>query len=115
MQKVWDISLDGDTFEAFKSDFNHMVESTINTMQQKGVGKAVITAKMEIEFPEGISSEDNFVLFPMFKHKVSAQMQFKDERSGFFGGANYKLVWNPRARQWEMRDIDEDQETLFDE
>lgn len=92
-----------------------MVENTINTMQQKGVGKAVITAKMEIEFPEGISSEDDCVLFPMFKHKVSAPMQFKDERCGFFGGPDYKLVWNPRAKRWEMRDLDEDQETLFSE
>lgn len=110
----WELSIEGDALNGFKQDINRMIDKTVLTMQQKDVETAVITAKLEITFPEGASQEENFILFPTFRHKVSAAMQFKAESSGFFGGPDYQLVWNAKSGKWNVRKMD-DQMSMDDD
>lgn len=110
---TFDLSLNGDALNSFKQDFNSMLASTIHTMQQKEVEKATITAKFEIVFPEGVSSEDPAILYPTITHKISATMQFKSEITGFLGGPDFELFWDKASASWQMRKISE-QRTLFD-
>lgn len=105
----YNLTLDGEVMSELKSDFNSMLTSTINTMQQKNVDSASVILKLEINFPESETADEIGFLFPTFKHKVSASMQFKSEKSGYFGGNNFKLVWDYVLKEWKMVRIDEEQ------
>ena len=114
MKGFYDLTLDGEAFAAIKQDFNSMVARTLDTMQQKDVDSASITLKLEIDFPEGKIDDDSGFLFPVFKHKVSAAMQFKSEKSGYFGGSDYKLIWDRVTKSWKLAPIDSDQMSIDD-
>ena len=106
-QNSWKLSIEGDALNGLKMDINRMINNTILTMQQKDVETATITAKLEITCPKGATQSENLILFPTFRHKVSAAMQFKAETTGFFGGPDYQLVWDGRTGKWNMQKIDD--------
>lgn len=52
---------------------------------------------------------------PMFKHKITAAMQLKAEKSGFLGGPDFELVWDRNSGTFAMIPIGSDQTSIFDE
>jgi hypothetical protein len=113
-KRTWELSIDGAALEEMKSDFDRAINAAVMAMRQKEVQSSTITAKLEITFPEGSSTDGDFVLFPTFRHKVSTAMQYKSESTGFFGGSDYRLVWNPNSGRWNVRRMDEDQVSMDD-
>ena len=123
MNKVLELSLESETFNAFKSDFKQLLNSTLNTMQQKDVENASITAKFEICLQSGgnpnletpDSENEREIIIPMFKHKITAAMQLKAEKSGFLGGPDYELAWDRVSGSFVMSPIGSNQISFYDE
>ena len=123
MNNSLELSLDSEVFNAFKSDFKQLLNSTLNTMQQKEVETATISAKFEINLitdgnpnlsnPE--STDEREVTIPMFKHKVTASMQFKSEKSGFVGSPDLELVWDKSKCAFALVPISNNQASMFDD
>lgn len=123
MSKPIALTLDSEAFNAFKSDFQMLLNSTIATMQQKEVEDATITVKFDIQLQPAAnpnvdapgSDGERDITMPMFKHKVTAAMKIKSEKSGFVGGPDYELVWDKESRAWAMKPVkDSGQASLFD-
>ena len=118
-----ELSLDSEAFNGFKSDFRQLLNSTLNTMQQKDVETASITAKLEISLqpcanpnlgaPDSVGERE--IIMPMFKHKVTASMQLKAEKAGFLGGSDYELLWDRTSGNYVMVPIADNQSSLFDD
>lgn len=118
-----ELSLDSEAFNGFKADFRQLLNSTLNTMQQKDVETASITAKFEISLqpcanpnlgaPD--SPEEREIIMPMFKHKVTASMHLKAEKAGFLGGSDYELLWDRASGNYVMVPIADNQSSLFDD
>lgn len=121
--KPIELTLESEAFNAFKQDFHMLLNSTLATMQQKEVEDASIAVKFDISLqtlvnpnvddPE--SSAERDVVVPMFKHKVTAAMKIKSEKSGFVGGPDYELVWDKRSQAWLMKPIKDAQISAFDD
>ena len=111
------LSLNSDTFQALKEDFDSILSRTIGNMEMKNAGSATITLKLGIDLDKelvvsgGVSHE---VTKPTFKHDISSVVQVKDKKSGALTG-DYQLVWNPEEGNYIMRRIDNGQTSMFDE
>jgi hypothetical protein len=112
-----DLNLNGDTFNALKTDFNAVLRKTLFNMEAKGSELAEITVKMKISLEKGTGrfgdAAPRNITVPKFDHKVSSVMQIKDEIAGSLGG-NYELVWDSKRGEWIMREITDGQQSIFD-
>lgn len=120
--KKWALSLNGETFNAFKSDFDQMLRQLLTEMEKRESEEATINAKIVVSLAK--DQERDFecngydgmkdIVKPAFKHEISTVMQVKNKKSGSLGG-NMKLVWDRELCQYVMQEIDSGQTTLFDE
>lgn len=120
--KKWALSLNGETFNAFKSDFDQMLRKLLTEMEKREGEEATINAKIVVSLTK--DQERDFecngydgmkdIVKPAFKHEISTVMQVKNKKSGSLGG-NMKLVWDRELCQYVMQEIDNGQTTLFDE
>lgn len=121
-KKEYALTLDSDAFNALKSDFNQILRSTLNNMIQKEGEKAEVKISLKITLTEGMAPDlqevkyeaEREIIIPKFEHKVSSVMQYKDEKSGITGGAEYELVWDKDAVAYVMRPIKNAQMDLFE-
>lgn len=121
-RKEYALTLDSDAFNALKSDFNQILRSTLNNMLQKEGEKAEVKIALKITLTEGMAPDlqevkyeaEREIIIPKFEHKVSSVMQYKDEKSGITGGAEYELVWDKDAVAYVMRPIKNAQMDLFE-
>lgn len=117
----WDLTLNGDTFNAMKSDFNQVLRKTLSNMERKGSELAELTVKLKIslkkdqapDFPVNGTEMKRDIVIPKFDHKVSSVMQIKDEVTGTLGG-NYELVWDAARGEYVMREIMDPQISIFE-
>lgn len=115
------LTLDSEAFNALKSDFNQMLRKTLTTMLQKEgeVADVKITLKItlvKMDTPEGDEGEPGReLIIPKFEHKITAQMAYKDEKSGSVGGIDYELVFDKDKGEYIMRKIKGAQRSLFDQ
>lgn len=117
----WDLTLNGDTFNVLKSDFNQVLRKTISNMERKGSELAELSVKVKIslkkdqapDFPINGTEMRRDIVIPKFDHKVSSVMQIKDEVTGTLGG-NYELVWDADRGEYVMREIMDPQISIFE-
>lgn len=118
--KTMQLSLDGDTFEAMKEDFDTILARTISNMESKCADEATITLKLNISLEKehtgafNTNEEDKEIVRPDFKHVISSVMQVKDKKSGSLSG-DYELVWSEEESKYVMKKMKDDQISLFDE
>lgn len=120
--KKYPLSLNGDTFNAFKSDFDQMLRKLLLEMEKWDSEEATINMKMVVTLSK--DQERDFecngydgmkdIIKPSFKHEIGTVLQVKDKKSGSLGG-NMKMVWDREDGVYVMQDIDNGQTTLFDE
>lgn len=120
--KKYPLSLNGDTFNAFKSDFDQMLRKLLLEMEKWDSEEATINMKMVVTLSK--DQERDFecngydgmkdIIKPSFKHEIGTVLQVKDKKSGSLGG-NMKMVWDRENCVYVMQDIDNGQTTLFDE
>lgn len=118
---LYPLSLNGDTFNAFKSDFDQMLRQLLTEMERRESEEATISVKMAIKL-EPDQARDYLangydgtrdIIKPSFKHEISTMMQVKNKKSGSLGG-NMEMVWDKELRQYVMRPIDNGQVSFFD-
>ena len=119
--KKYPLSLSGDTFNAFKSDFDQMLRQLLTEMEKRESDEATISIKMVVSLAQ--DQERDFeanghdamkdITKPTFKHEISTVMQVKNKKSGSVGG-NMKMVWDKELCQYVMQEIDNGQITMFD-
>ena len=121
-QNIYPLSLNGDTFNALKSDYDAMLRQTLTKMEDLKVEDATITVKVAVtlekdqarDFQANGYDAMRDIVKPTFKHEISTVMQVKDKKSGSLGGT-MELVWDQELGQYVMRPIDNGQTTLFDQ
>lgn len=116
MNKDMILSLNADTFQNLKSDFDTILNRTIGNMTMKGADDATITLKLGVSLEkETVSTTEGIkeVTKPTFKHDISSVMQVKDKMTGQFKG-EYGMVWDENEERWVLRKIDNGQMDLFD-
>lgn len=119
--KKYPLSMNGDTFNAFKSDFDQMLRQLLAEMEKRESEEATISIKMVVNLAK--DQERDFeandydamkdIVKPSFKHEISTVMQVKNKKSGSLGG-NMKLVWDRELCQYVMQEIDNGQTSIFD-
>lgn len=115
------LSLKSDTFNALCSDFDQILRSTLNGMEETEQDVAEINVKVKItltpdsapDFTVSGSQQTRSITKPKFDHAVSAVIQKKEKKTGTLSG-NYELVWDRETCQYVMRPIDNGQVSLFD-
>ena len=114
--KPMNLSLEGEAFAPLKKDFDNIIERTIGNMQMKATEEAVITVKLSVSLEKStVSTADGVreIIKPMFKHDVSSVMQLKDKATGQSNG-KCKLEWDEDEGRYVLKDIDDDQISMFD-
>lgn len=118
--KKYPLSLNGDTFNGFKADFDQMLRQLLTEMEKRESEEATISIKMvvglakdqERDFEANGYDAMKDVVKPSFKHEISTVMQVKNKKSGSLGG-NMKMVWDRELCQYVMQEIDNGQTSLF--
>lgn len=120
--KVFPLSLNGDAFNALKSDFDQILRQLLTEMDEWDSEDADITIKVHVKrekdrardmLANGYDAERD-IIKPTFKHEVSSVMQAKNKKGGTLGG-NYELVWDRDAHQYIMREIENGQMSMFND
>lgn len=120
-EKTYPLSLNGDTFNVLKSDFDQQLRQLLTEMEKRESEEATINIKIAVslqpdqarDFQANGYDAMRDIVKPSFKHEVSTVMQVKSKKSGSLGG-NFELVWDRELCQYVMREIDNGQVTLFD-
>ena len=119
--KVYPMSLNGDTFNALKTDFDQMLRKLLSGMEKFECEEATLNIKVGVKLEKDQARDFEVheyeamrdIVKPTFKHEISSAMQVKDKKTGSLSG-NYELVWDRESGQYVMRNIDDGQVTLFD-
>ena len=115
------LSLKSDTFNALCSDFDQILRSTLNGMEETEQDVAEIAVKVKItltpdsapDFSVAGNQRTRSITKPKFDHAVSAVIQKKEKKTGTLSG-NYELVWDRENCQYVMRPIENGQMNLFE-
>ncbi len=111
------LSLNEDTFESLKKDFDTILNRTIGNMEMRGASDAVITMKLSVSLDKrSMDMGDGIQEFkkPTFKHEVSSVMQIKDKATGQLGG-DYAMVWDEKEERFVLRQFTGGQTSIFDD
>lgn len=116
------LSLNGDTFEALKADFDTILNNTLRNMDRKGADTAEISIKLKVsldkdevpDFNSVVEGDTRPIIKPSFEHNIQSVMTIKDKKAGILSG-EYELVWDPTDMKFKMKKIDNGQTSLFDE
>ena len=119
---VKELNFDSDTFGNIKRDMNFVLQRLIGNMQDKDSSDGSMTVKIDVQLvnewvpnynPE-IEGESRKVSKPKFKHKVTSQVQIKDEKAGNLD-TEMELFFNEETGEYEMRPVaDTTQRSFFD-
>ncbi len=116
------LSLSGDAFSSFRSDFDQVIKSTLAGMIETEQDVAEINAKVKISLTEGSApdftvaggQQTREVTKPKFEHTIAAVIRRKEKKTGAFSG-EYELVWDRESGNYIARPIESGQQTFFDE
>lgn len=110
------LSLNGDTFDILKEQFDKILNRTIGNMEMKGADDAVITLKLSVGLEKSsvnVGGDIKEVTKPTFKHDISSVMQVKDKVSGQTTD-DYALVWDESEGKYVLRKIENGQMSFDD-
>lgn len=114
--KKYPLTLDAETFNAFKTDFDQILQALINEMERREEEDAVINIKIgvslhpdqERDFETNGYDGMKDIIKPTFKHDITSVMNVKQKKSGILGG-NMKMVWDKDLRRYVLQNIDNGQ------
>lgn len=115
--KVFDLDLNSDAFNSFKSDFNTMLKAILSGMEKNEAENGEISVTMKIGLEERDIVDRGYsrrTKVPSFSHKVVSKMQFKTEKKGALSG-NFELKFDEKTGKYLLVAIDDGQTSLFDD
>ena len=117
--RVYLLSLNSDTFNSFKLDFDNALQRLLARMDKLHRDSGSITCKIDVQLKEdterNLNGESDTVpvMSPVFVHDISTEIKVKDKTSGCLAGKR-KLVWDDKLHEYVMKDIADGQTSLFD-
>ncbi|MBR6102605.1 MAG: hypothetical protein IKP95_09265 [Ruminococcus sp.] len=116
-EKVYDLDINSEAFNAFKLDFNAILKALLHAMSKNGAenGEIAVSLKVNIEEKDVIDrGYQRAANVPSFDHKITSKMQFKNEKKGSLSG-NFELVYDEEKNEWCIKEIRDDQISFFDD
>lgn len=108
------LSLSGDTFSAFKTDFDNVLQVTLNKMLENNESEGVLTAKVTVHLSDEVTDDGLEIRRPLIAHDIKSVVQAKSAVSGLLTG-NYALKWDKDTLGYVLVDADQAQTSLYDE
>lgn len=111
-----EVSIKGETFETFRTDFDKILTKTLNNMREKDLDEAEITVKMtvkarkkEVENPtvENLA-ETRTAIVPVFNHKITTVYKVESKVEGQLANG-YELIYDEQADKYVLVEIDNGQ------
>lgn len=117
----YELNLQSDAFNAFKSDFNKMLRQILLAMESKEAEEGTMTIKFGItlskesvpDFGAPYPDAQRDIVNPAFEHKITSQITLKASTDGILKG-QYELVWDKDANEYVIRPIDNGQMHMDD-
>lgn len=117
------LSISGGSFEAFRCDFDAMLQNTIYTMEQKDSKEAEITVKFSVttaldtvpDIEANYPDAKRDVKRPYISHKITSKLTLKSEKAGTVVDSNVELVYDKQLCQYVLRPLDDGQTSMFDD
>lgn len=116
------LTMNSDTFAAFRTDFDKLLARTIGNMEMKGTVEATITCKFGISLEKQQTRDFRSngydgcrdIINPTIKHDITSVMQVKDKVSGKFHG-DYEMVFDRDTHRYLIRKVQDGQLDMFDD
>lgn len=115
--KTFDLDLNSDAFNAFKTDFNAMLKAILSGMEKNESENGEISVTMKIGLEERDIIDRGYsrrTMVPSFSHKVVSKMQFKAEKKGSLSG-NFELKFDEKSGKYYLVEISDGQTSFFDD
>mgnify|MGYP000541828496 FL=1 len=117
------LGISGEAFEAFRRDFDAMLQNTIYTMEQKDSKEAEITVKFSVttaldtvpDIEANYPDAKRDVKRPYISHKITSKLTLKSEKAGAVVDSNVELVYDKQLCQYVLRPLDDGQTSMFDD
>ena len=116
-EKVYDLDINSEAFNAFKLDFNAILKALLHAMQKNGAENGEISVSLKVNIEEKDVMDRGYqraANVPSFDHKITSKMQFKNEKKGSLSG-NYELIYDEDKKEWCIKEIRDDQISFFDD
>jgi len=121
MEKQLPLSIYGETFNAFKYDFDAALRGIIGTMIAKGSEESKLAVTVKITLAKDQAPDNSItaysaardVLIPKFEHTIKTTITINEKREGFVGGGNYELVFDA-VEGYVLKPIKDLENRLFD-
>lgn len=118
---IREVSIKGDTFEAFRDDFDEILTKTLDNMREQDLSEAEITVKMkvktikkEVEAPTvSNAGEKRTAIVPTFNHTISTAYKVETKVDGQLA-ANQELLYDEASGQYILIDIFTGQQSFWD-
>lgn len=114
MHNTMTLSLNSDTLNSFKMDFDNILRQTISKMLENNEVEGSLSAKITILLVKMVDEDGQEYTRPVLKHDVKSVVQAKSSAQGALMG-DYALEWNPELCQYALVPSDQRQMSLFDE
>lgn len=117
------LNISGEAFEAFRRDFDAMLQNTIYTMEQKDSKEAEITVKFSVttaldsvpDIEANYPDAKRDVKKPYISHKITSKLTLKSEKAGTVVDSNVELVYDKQLYQYVLRPLEDGQTSMFDD
>lgn len=113
MYNTMALSLDSDTLNAFKADFDNIMRQTISKMLENNETEGSVSAKITILLQNFMSDDGEKYTRPILKHDVKSVVQAKSSAQGALMG-DYALEWNQTLGQYVLVPRAQRQLSLFE-
>lgn len=118
---IREVSIKGDTFEAFRDDFDEILTKTLDNMREQDLSEAEITVKMkvktvkkEVEAPTVQNAgEKRTAVVPTFTHSIGTSYKVETKADGQLA-ANQELIYDEESGQYILVDIFTGQQSFWD-
>lgn len=96
------LSLDADTLQDFKEDFQTVLTDTITKMLKNGETEGTVSAKLKISLWDRINELEVPYKEPMIIHEVTGAVQQKRTEKGMLDG-EYSLEYSDAVQSYVLR------------
>lgn len=117
---IREVSIKGDTFEAFRDDFDEILTKTLDNMREQDLSEAEITVKMKVKTIKkeveastvSNAGEKRTAIVPTFNHTISTAYKVETKVDGQLA-ANQELLYDEASGQYILIDIFTGQQSFW--
>lgn len=108
----FEISLESEAFEEFKSQFDDIMQAVLMEMTLKGADDARISVAMDVHIEQGLSESGEVIQIPTFRHNINSNVSIKNSAKGSLCG-DYALKLDEKTGRYMLVYSNDGQLGLF--